>query len=48
MWPLLPLLVISKYIGIGNFIYDLVASNRNIIPVNQCDDLSCELKKKGD
>lgn len=48
MWPLLPLLVISKYIGIGNFIYDLVASNRKIIPVNQCNDLSCEIPKKGD
>lgn len=48
MWPFLPLLILSKYIGIGSFIYDLVASNRNIIPVNQCENLSCELPKKGE
>lgn len=38
LWVLLPFLVFGKWIGLGDTIYQWVAKNRKLIPVNQCKD----------
>jgi len=43
LWPAFPLIWLSSRIGIGGWVYDLVASRRTIIPVGQCDLQGCPL-----
>lgn len=38
LWPLLPILYISTWIGLGQRVYDYIAEKRNIIPTGKCDD----------
>lgn len=38
-WPLLPLLIASKYIGIGQACYDFIAKRRVIVSSNHCTDM---------
>ncbi|MCP3774920.1 DCC1-like thiol-disulfide oxidoreductase family protein [Paenibacillus sp. MZ04-78.2] len=37
-WPLLPLLLTSKYMGIGQACYDFIAKRRMIVSTNHCTD----------
>ncbi len=38
-WPLLPFLLISKYIGIGQVFYDYIAKRRKIVATNHCSEV---------
>jgi len=38
LWILLPCLYIGKCLGFGEVIYQKIAENRELIPVNQCKD----------
>ncbi|WP_100330725.1 thiol-disulfide oxidoreductase DCC family protein [Bacillus xiapuensis] len=42
LWPVFKLL---KLLGIGDFIYDFIASRRLIIPTGNCDENTCHIKK---
>ncbi|MED1270810.1 DUF393 domain-containing protein [Bacillus mycoides] len=42
-WALLPILYVSKFTKIGNFVYSIIAKNRKIVPVNKCTDESCSI-----
>ncbi|MBM7598792.1 putative DCC family thiol-disulfide oxidoreductase YuxK [Virgibacillus halotolerans] len=48
LWITVPFLYIFKWIGLGSFIYNIVAKNRKIIPVNQCDDDTCTIHPNQD
>lgn len=37
LWIVLPFLYVFKWLGLGSFIYNTIAKNRKIVPVNQCD-----------
>lgn len=41
--PLWPLLTLSRLLGIGQWLYDQIASRRTIIPVGQCTDGACPI-----
>ncbi|WP_077325679.1 thiol-disulfide oxidoreductase DCC family protein [Virgibacillus siamensis] len=43
LWLALPVLYIGKWLGLGDLIYDKVAANRNIIPINQCKEDGCRI-----
>jgi len=43
MWFLLPFMYPVKWLGLGERIYQFVAKNRKIIPVNQCKDNECRI-----
>lgn len=45
-WPFVPILILGKWLKIGNLIYNYVADNRKIIPVNQCNDNLCNIPSK--
>lgn len=38
LWPLLPLLILSKWLGLGQRVYDAIAARRRIIPTGGCDE----------
>ncbi|OMC66269.1 hypothetical protein BK126_19795 [Paenibacillus sp. FSL H7-0326] len=42
LWVVLPFIAVSKWLGIGGYVYDYIAKNRKLIPVNHCND-SCEI-----
>lgn len=44
LWVLLPLLYVSKWFGIGNLLYDYIASRRSVIPSGKCNNDSCYIK----
>lgn len=50
LWFLTPILYLSKWLGIGNVIYDFIAKRRNLVPVNKCINNVCsrEDAKVGD
>lgn len=50
LWFLTPILYLSKWLGIGNMIYDFIAKRRNLVPVNKCINNVCsrEDAKVGD
>jgi len=41
MWIALPFMYPLKWLGLGEKIYQIIAKNRKIIPVNQCADNGC-------
>ncbi|MFC4556883.1 thiol-disulfide oxidoreductase DCC family protein [Virgibacillus kekensis] len=43
MWAFVPFLYIFKWLGLGDFIYRKIAKNRKLVPVNQCQDGSCQI-----
>lgn len=43
LWPFVPLIHLFKIIGLGQFLYDLIAKRRLIVPVNHCTD-ACDIK----
>ncbi|MFC4077621.1 DCC1-like thiol-disulfide oxidoreductase family protein [Salinithrix halophila] len=43
MWPILPVLLLSRWLGLGQRVYDWIASRRTIIPAGGCDD-HCSIK----
>ena len=38
LWPFLPLLYLGLFMGIGQKVYDSIASSRSIIPSGKCDE----------
>ncbi|MBN2910419.1 DUF393 domain-containing protein [Polycladomyces sp. WAk] len=38
LWPLVPLMWIARRIGMGQKVYDFIASRRTVIPAGGCDD----------
>ena len=46
MWILLPFLYFFKWIGFGDFIYRKVASNRKLVPIDQCNNDGCRIPPK--
>ncbi|MNZ92194.1 hypothetical protein D3C78_1112090 [compost metagenome] len=46
MWLFVPMLLLAKLVGIGEFVYDYCASNRKVLPVNQCTDAVCDLSEE--
>ncbi|WP_099157862.1 thiol-disulfide oxidoreductase DCC family protein [Virgibacillus ndiopensis] len=48
MWVLLPFLYLFKLIGLGDFVYNKVAKNRKLVPVNQCGEDGCMLPPSQD
>ncbi|WP_165767894.1 thiol-disulfide oxidoreductase DCC family protein [Virgibacillus indicus] len=38
LWIILPFLYLFKWLGLGDFIYEKIAKNRKLVPVNQCKD----------
>ncbi|MFB5676652.1 DCC1-like thiol-disulfide oxidoreductase family protein [Paenibacillus terreus] len=42
LWLIAPFIFLFRFIGIGGYMYDFLASKRMVIPVGNCDDL-CEL-----
>ncbi|MET3682914.1 putative DCC family thiol-disulfide oxidoreductase YuxK [Alkalibacillus flavidus] len=43
LYVFIPFLVIGKYLGLGELIYDYIAKRRMIVPVNHCDESGCEI-----
>ncbi|MEW9676730.1 DCC1-like thiol-disulfide oxidoreductase family protein [Lentibacillus sp. L22] len=43
LWIMLPAMYLLKWIGLGDFLYQKIAKNRKLIPVNQCRDESCPI-----
>ena len=37
LWPLLPIMYMVKWIGLGDFVYKKIAQSRTIIPIDHCD-----------
>lgn len=46
LWPLLPVLWMVKWLGLGQKAYDLIASRRTIIPSGGCEDGLCSLEER--
>ncbi|MNN78390.1 hypothetical protein D3C81_1949430 [compost metagenome] len=46
MWLFVPMLLLAKLVGIGEFVYDYCASNRKVLQVNQCTDAVCDLSEE--
>jgi predicted DCC family thiol-disulfide oxidoreductase YuxK len=42
LWPAVPLIMLSRWIGLGSVAYDYIADRRKLIPVNHCDS-QCEI-----
>ncbi|MDK8180013.1 DUF393 domain-containing protein [Paenibacillus sp. UMB4589-SE434] len=42
LWIFWPLLVISRWIGLGERMYDFIASRRIIVPAGACQDQQCD------
>ncbi|PTM56496.1 DCC1-like thiol-disulfide oxidoreductase family protein [Desmospora activa] len=47
LWPTLPFLQLAKILGLGQRLYDWIASRRTIIPTGGCDE-HCEIRKPKD
>lgn len=43
LWIIVPFLYISSKVGIGSLVYNYIASNRKLLPVNHCDEY-CQIK----
>ncbi|SDN27531.1 Predicted thiol-disulfide oxidoreductase YuxK, DCC family [Fictibacillus solisalsi] len=43
LFPLWPFLKLSSSLGLGQKIYQYIADNRSIVPINKCDS-SCQIK----
>ncbi|MCY9456844.1 DCC1-like thiol-disulfide oxidoreductase family protein, partial [Bacillus inaquosorum] len=37
LWPILPVLYLGKLFGLGQRVYDYIASNRSIVPAGKCN-----------
>ncbi|MGZ9584222.1 thiol-disulfide oxidoreductase DCC family protein [Paenibacillus marinisediminis] len=44
LWPLWPTIVVSRMFGLGQRLYDYIASRRLIVPTGACAEGSCEWK----
>ncbi|WP_051287404.1 thiol-disulfide oxidoreductase DCC family protein [Paenibacillus taiwanensis] len=44
LWIFWPVLVISRWIGLGEKLYDYIASRRIIVPAGACQDQPCDWK----
>ena len=44
LWPVVPLLLLARWIGIGQRAYDFIASRRTILPTGGCDQ-HCRLEE---
>lgn len=42
--PLWPLIKLSSIFGVGQKLYNHIAKTRRIVPVNNCEGDSCEIK----
>ncbi|HFU7090021.1 TPA: thiol-disulfide oxidoreductase DCC family protein [Bacillus cereus] len=42
--PLWPIIKLSSLLGIGQWLYNRIATTRKIIPVNNCEGSSCKIK----
>ncbi|WP_270406207.1 DCC1-like thiol-disulfide oxidoreductase family protein [Paenibacillus timonensis] len=42
LWLFVPFLYLSSKIGVGALVYDFIASRRNLLPINHCDE-NCEI-----
>ncbi|PTX60798.1 putative DCC family thiol-disulfide oxidoreductase YuxK [Melghirimyces profundicolus] len=45
LWPVLPFLLLSKWLGLGQRVYDAIAARRTIIPTGACDE-HCSLEDR--
>ncbi|MGE7921229.1 thiol-disulfide oxidoreductase DCC family protein [Viridibacillus sp. NPDC093762] len=43
LWIFVPFLSFAALIGLGQLIYDWIASRRTIFPTGQCEDGSCQI-----
>lgn len=43
LWGMVPILYVFKWIGLGDILYNFIAKNRKLIPVNQCDTNGCRI-----
>ena len=43
MWIALPFMYPVKWLGLGEKMYQLIANNRKIMPVNQCNENKCRI-----
>lgn len=48
LWVTIPFLYIFQWIGLGGFLYSKIASNRKIVPVNQCQGDTCMIHSNQD
>lgn len=46
LWIFLIVMYPLKWLGLGQFIYKKIAQNRKLVPVSQCDSVTCEIPKK--
>jgi len=46
LWIIVPFLYLSILFGVGQRLYDWIASKRKVIPIGQCDEGSCHIVKK--
>lgn len=45
LWPILPVLYLGKVFGLGQRVYDYIASNRSIVPAGKCNN-DCLINNK--
>lgn len=43
LWLLVPALTMADKLRIGHIVYDYIASRRSLVPVNHCDEDSCQI-----
>ncbi|MFD1363391.1 thiol-disulfide oxidoreductase DCC family protein [Lentibacillus salinarum] len=43
LWPILPILYVFKWVGLGELMYNTIAKNRKLVPVKQCGDDGCRI-----
>lgn len=46
LWILIPFMHVFKRLGLGDAIYKMVAHNRKLVPVHQCQDGVCQIPPK--
>lgn len=42
-WMFVPFLILSNKLGIGGFLYDYIASRRQIVPAAHCNENACHI-----
>jgi predicted DCC family thiol-disulfide oxidoreductase YuxK len=45
LWPMVPVLYLGQLMGVGQKVYDYIASNRSIVPSGKCDN-ECSINFK--
>lgn len=48
LWPALPLLALSRSLGVGGRLYDFIARRRRILPLGHCGAPGCRLDERRD